>query len=102
MIYHVDFDKAHRCPRSPDACRGGYVSCEETGRRFRRWHVYQCDRCGLRVAKGLLVPHHPESGYTWRGRAWWFWWQRPRLRWSMWWRPELASRLRRLVRRMPG
>lgn len=60
MIWHVDFDKAHRCSLRPDC--DGYVSSEETGCHFKRWHVYTCGTCGLRVAKGLLIP-------TTRGRG---------------------------------
>jgi hypothetical protein len=99
MIYHVDFDKAWRCPRE---CGGGHVSWEETGWRFKRWHVYTCDNCGLRVAKGLLIPHHPESGYTWRGRAEWFWWTRPRVRWSEWYWPHYGRKAERAVARWIG
>lgn len=97
MIYHTDFDKAHRCPRRPDWC-DGYVSCEETGWRWKRWHVYTCNACGLRVAKGLLIPHHPQSGDTWTGRAYWFWWHGPRLRWSNWFWPHCI----RKIPRWPG
>lgn len=98
MIWHVDFDKAHRCPRRPEC--DGYVSSEETGWEWPRWHVYRCGTCGLRVARGLLIPHHPESGYTWRWRARWFWLDRPRLRWEMSYWPRTSRRLRRAMRRL--
>ncbi len=97
MIYHTDFDKAHRCPlRGEPECANGYVSSEETDWCFKRWHVYTCNECGLRVARIPLLPHHPRSGYTYRWRLRWFWWHRPLLRWSNWYRPHYTMKLERL------
>ncbi len=85
MIYHTDFDKAHRCPRRSGTCDNGYVSAESTGGHFKRWHVYTCDKCGLKVARIPLLPHHPESGDTWRSRARWFFLRKLRWRWEDFW-----------------
>jgi len=86
MIYHTDFDKAHRCPlRGEPECENGYVSSEETDGHFKRWHVYTCNECGLRVARVPLLPHHPRSGETWRGRLRWFWTRKIPWFWSARW-----------------
>lgn len=93
MIYHVDLDKAHRCPRQPEC--SGYISSEETGWSFKMWHVYRCPKCGIKVARGLLLPHPHDSGWTWRGRAVWAWTLKPRIMWDS----SLEPRLRRLWQR---
>jgi hypothetical protein len=94
VIWRADTDKAHRCPgRSlpeghPRVCNGGYVSCEETGWRFRRLHVYRCGTCGMRVTVFPGWPHYPGTERYW-SRFRWFWtrgirykigWQAERLR----------------------
>lgn len=102
-IYHTDFDKPHRCPfRGTDKCKNGYVSSEETGWRFRFWHVYECSECHTRVARWPLLPHiqgtwNALAGYvTWRWRIKWFWWNGPKLRWQATYWPHLEHKMIRL------
>jgi hypothetical protein len=77
-VYHVDFDKSHRCPAMGADWHAGVTAYVPYSRDGHRWRVYRCAGCGLRVARWPLLPHYPGEWHvftgvvTWRQRRAWF------------------------------